>query len=75
MPEEVYVSDFDFVFIPSGGKPFSFYYHNSGASFNDKVLDALSQVRPGNILLFTNIHTKSSLGAERPAAPITINVK
>jgi hypothetical protein len=75
VPEEVYVSDFDFIFIPNAGKPFSFYYHNTGASFNDKVRDALSQVRPGNIILFTNIHTKSSLGAERAASSFMVNVK
>lgn len=73
--EDVYVSDFDLFIIPDVTRQFSVYLHNEGGTFTGRVSQAFSKLKPGNIIVFTNINTKSTQGIQRQAQPLTVKIK
>jgi hypothetical protein len=48
---------------------------NIGSSFNNMVSKMISNAKPGDIFIFSNIKTKSSLGTEKSVAPLTLKIK
>jgi hypothetical protein len=73
--EEVYVAEFDFMKIYNEETSVSKPIKNVGSSFNTLVLKMISNAKPGDIFIFSNIKTKSSLGTEKVIAPLTLKIK
>jgi hypothetical protein len=73
--EEVYVAEFDFMKIYNNETSVTKPVKNIGSSFNSLVTKMISNAKPGDVFIFSNIKTKSSLGTEKSIAPLTIKVK
>jgi len=73
--EDIYVAGFDLFIIPDASRQFSVYLHNDGGSFSGLVSRALARLKPGNIIVFTNIATKSTQGVQRQAQPLIVKIK
>jgi hypothetical protein len=73
--EEVYVADFDFMTIYNNETSVTKPVKNIGSSFNNMVSKMISNAKPGDIFIFSNIKTKSSLGTEKSVAPLTLKIK
>lgn len=73
--EEVYVAEFEFMKIYNNESAVLKPMKNVGSSFNSSIYKIIKSSKPGDILIFTNIKTKSSLGTETEISPLTINVK
>jgi hypothetical protein len=72
--EEFYISSFDFTIIYNDHTAILKPIVNKGNSLNSTSLDAISKTTAGDILMFSNIKAKSSLGTEISLAPITFTV-
>ncbi len=72
--EEYYISSFDFTIIYNEHTAILKPIVNKGNSLNSTSLDALSKTTQGDILMFSNIKAKSSLGTEISLAPISFSV-
>jgi len=75
LDEQFFVSDFDFTIIYNDHTAILKPIHNIGASINAVSLDALNRAQSGDIIIFDNIHAKSSEGKELDLAPINIKLK
>ncbi|NUM31461.1 MAG: hypothetical protein HUU47_03960 [Bacteroidetes bacterium] len=73
--EEVYVAEFDFMKIYNNESAVLKPLKNIGSSFNSTIYKIIKASKAGDILIFTNIKTKSSLGTETEISPLTIKVK
>lgn len=73
--EEVYVAEFDFMKIYNDETSVTKPVKNIGSSFNSLVSKMISNAKPGDIFIFSNIKTKSSLGTEKSIAPLTLKIK
>ncbi|MCB0733891.1 MAG: hypothetical protein H6608_00320 [Flavobacteriales bacterium] len=73
--EQFYISGFDFSVIYNNHTSILQPITNSGSSLNAISQDALARVKPGDILIFSNIKAKSSLGKEIDVSPVTYTVK
>ncbi|MBI1305925.1 MAG: hypothetical protein GC181_04840 [Bacteroidetes bacterium] len=73
--EQFYVSHFDFTVIYNNHTSILQPISNSGNSLNTVSLDALKKVKTGDILIFSNIKAKSSLGKDIDVAPLTYTVQ
>lgn len=73
--EEVYVAEFDFMKIYNNESAVLKPLKNIGSSFNSSIYKIIKASKSGDILIFTNIKTKSSLGTETEISPLTIKVK
>jgi hypothetical protein len=73
--EDIFISGFEFMLIRGEDNTASISIVNTGASFNVGILDVLEKAEPGDILLFKNIKSKSSVGTERSLQTITLTVK
>ena len=73
--EEVYVAEFDFMKIYNEETSVTKPVKNVGSSFNSVVAKLISSGKPGDIFIFSNIKTKSSLGTEKIIAPLTLKIK
>ncbi len=72
--EEFYISGFDFTIIYNNHTAILRPISNGGNALNSTSLDALSRVTAGDILMFSNVKAKSSLGTEIEIVPITYTV-
>jgi len=73
--EEVYIAEFDFMRIYNDETSVTKPVKNIGSSFNSVVAKVISESKPGDIFIFSNIKTKSSLGTEKSIAPLTLKIK
>lgn len=73
--EEVYVAEFDFMKIFSKENTALKPIKNIGSSFNSAIYKIIKNSKSGDILIFTNIKTKSSLGTEANVSSLTIKIK
>lgn len=73
--EEVYVAEFDFMKIYNDETSVTKPVKNIGSSFNTLVSKMISNAKSGDIFIFSNIKTKSSLGTEKSIAPLTLKIK
>ncbi|MFM9943626.1 MAG: GldM family protein, partial [Bacteroidia bacterium] len=73
--EEVYIAEFDFMKIFNNETSVTKPVKNIGSSFNSLVAKLISGAKPGDVFIFSNIKTKSSLGTETSIAPLTIKIK
>ena len=72
--EEYYISGFDFTIIYNNHTAILKPIKNTGNGLNSTSLDALSKATPGDILMFSNVKAKSSLGTEIEIMPITYTI-
>ncbi len=73
--EEVYIAEFDFMRIFNNETSVTKPVKNIGSSFNNIVSKVINEAKPGDIFIFSNIKTKSSLGTEKLIASLTIKIK
>lgn len=72
--EEYYISGFDFTIIYNNHTAILRPIKNTGNSLNSTSLDAISKATVGDILMFSNIKAKSSLGTDIELVPITYTI-
>jgi hypothetical protein len=72
--EDVYVANFEFMLIYGDYSSIVKPIKNTGASLNRNILNALEKAKPGDILMFNNIRTLSSRGAESLIPSLTLTV-
>lgn len=73
--EEVYVAEFDFMKIYNNQTSVSKPIKNIGSSFNNTIAGLISGAKSGDVFIFSNIKTKSSIGTEKMIAPLSIKIK
>ncbi|MFT7592639.1 MAG: hypothetical protein ACI9UJ_002578 [bacterium] len=72
--EEYYISSYEMTIIYNGHTAILRPIPNVGNSLNSKTLDALSKATPGDIIMFTKINAKSSLGTDIELQPLTYTI-
>lgn len=73
--EEYYIESFDMTLIYNDHTAILRPINNIGNSLNPASLKALENTRKGDIVMFTNIKAKSSLGTDVHLKPLTYTVK
>lgn len=73
--EQVYVADFEMLVISKSTNSVTGSIKNVGVSFNNEIVKAISDLKPGDMLIFSNIKTLSSRGNEVTIPNLTVTIK